>query len=717
MTTVGGHEKHRPGEGETALLTAGRNCRVIGQAKRVRLLVDGEAYFTAFVHAALQAEHELIVVGWDFHSRTRLTCEPVEPGVPTALGEFLNFLAKRRPALRIYVLVWDFPIVFGTEREFPIFYGIRWKPHRRIKLRYDDTHPTGASHHQKFVVVDGAIGFCGGIDLTFKRWDTCRHTADDAQRNSEGEPYPPFHDVMLMVEGDIAAHLRDTAAERWQRAGGRPFARFNPARTDLWPPAVPVDIESPDQEIPVGLSLTAPNDQNGIRDVEALYVDLILAARRLIYMENQYFTSKAIGDALADSLSAPSGPEVIVVVRKLSHGWLEAMTMETLRTALLRKLFDADRHKRLNVYFPHIDGLQEGTCIDVHSKLMIVDDDWLRVGSSNCANRSMGLDTECDLTVEARGRTDIQQFIRQSRLQLLAEHSGCSPQEVESATRNHSVAAALTTLYCAGRSLQRLEVPEVSTAAVAVAGIGDPEEPAFNSAGAGTATRNHGLERWQWLAGTLLTLAVLFALWRFTPLAAYTDPKQVVSWANELGSRGWVPWAVVMAFTPACLVLFPRSLITLFAVFAFGPWWGFGYAMTGILVAALVTYGVGMAMDHRTAKRLSGPRFARIVGVLKKHGLAAITALRLVPLAPFAVEGFVAGAFRLPLWSFMAGTAIGMLPGTLMATVFGDQITAALSRPRGMDYGILACGLILMAILTFAVKRWFSHAEAMHRAT
>lgn len=690
-----------------------RNCHAVSTAKRAAFLVDGDAYFDAFVRAALQAQHTLIIVGWDFHSRTRLTREPVEPGVPTELGAFLNYLAKRRPQLRIHLLIWDFPVVFGTDREFPLFFGLHWKPHRRIKVCHDDTHPPGGSHHQKFVVIDGVLAFCGGIDLTFKRWDTCKHIADDAHRTADGEPYPPFHDVMLMVEGEIASRVEEIARERWRLAGGHPDIKPGKATTSPWPCEITADIEQPD--IPTGVSLTLPpsDHSRGIREVEALYLDMVRAAKHLIYMENQYFTSQAVGDALAASLAAEEGPEIVVVLRKLSHGWLEALTMESLRTALLHRLFSADRHGRLSAYYPHIDGLKEGTCIDVHSKLMIVDDELLRVGSSNCANRSMGLDTECDLVIEARGNEAVREFIRRSRLRLLAEHSGCPVEDVAEATRHQPVALALATLACEGRLLCKLDVPEISDAALTIAGIGDPEQPIFRTTGS-PPQRADGR---RWLVGTILAFSALFALWQLTPLATYTDPGQVVSWVNDLGTRKWVPWAVVLAFTPASLVLFPRALITLFAVLAFGPWWGFGYAMTGILLAALVTYGMGMLMDLRTAKRLAGPRFARIIAVLKEHGLIAITALRLVPIAPFAAEGFVAGAFRLPILSFMAGTAIGMLPGTLTATVFGDQITAALSKPDGLNWGLLAGAIVLLAVLTVLVKRWFSHAEEGQRAT
>ncbi len=102
-------------------------------------------------------------------------------------------------------------------------------------------------------------------------------------------------------------------------------------------------------------------------------------------------------------LMEDNGPEIIAVLRLSTQGWLEAPTMGTLRTVLLKKLRDADRHGRFHAYFPHIPGLPEGQCCDLHSKLMIVDDEVVRIGSANFSNRSMGLDTECDAAIEANG--------------------------------------------------------------------------------------------------------------------------------------------------------------------------------------------------------------------------------------------------------------------------------------------------------------------------
>src|SRR5207237_10070621 len=107
-----------------------------------------------------------------------------------------------------------------------------------------------------------------------------------------------------------------------------------------------------------------------------------------------------------------------------------------------------------------------------------------------------------------------------------------------------------------------------------------------------------------------------------------------VEWAQDFGARPWSPLVVMALFTPACLVMFPRPLITLAAVMAFGPWLGFAYSLLGIVASSVVTYHIGRHMRRDTVRRLAGAKLDRMAEVLKKHGLLAMTLLRLVPIAP-----------------------------------------------------------------------------------
>jgi phospholipase D1/2 len=699
--------------GAGSLLQVGRNCCAVARAERAAFLVDAAAYFEAFARAAERAERSIIILAWDFDSRTALSFD--ETGTPRrTLGEFLNGLARRRRRLHVRALDWDYPMIFGHDREFPPVYGLSWKPHRRVDFHYDDTHPLGGSHHQKIVVIDDKMAFVGGLDLTTRRWDTPEHRPDDPRRVAFGNPYPPFHDLMIAVDGEAAGHLAEIARKRWRTATGETLAPVQVAG-DPWPPSFASDITN----VEVGIACTAPavNGEQGARDVAQLYLDLIARAKRYIFLENQYFTSQKIGEALAARLVEPDGPEIVLVMRLLSHGWLEEMTMHVLRTRLIRQLRAADRHGRFQIYYPHIGGLAPGTCVDVHSKAMVVDDEWLRIGSSNLSNRSMGLDTECDVVVEARGAPRVARAIRRFRDRLLAEHLGVREDDVASKIEQAgSMNAAIGALGSERRTLRPLEeVPEWSDAVVSAVSFADPERPVslerlVEQFSPDTEVRRTA-SRWKPVLAIVAAVAGLAAAWRFTPLATLVTADNVIAWAETFAGQWWAPLVIVLAYTPASVVMFPRPLITLAAVVAFGPWLGFGYAMGGILVAAVLTYAAGRLVSRDTVRRLSGRRLNRLTNALRKRGLLAMTALRLVPLAPFAVESLVAGAIHIRLWHFALGTFLGMLPGTLAATVFGDQLEIALRDPSQINYGLVAGILGALAIATYGVRRWFAKME------
>ncbi len=710
---------------ESSLFEVGRNCWRVEPATRAAFIIDADAYFRAFVAAARKAQRSVLIAGWDFHSRTRLLCKD-EKGDELELGAFLNDLARRRRGLHIHILTWDYPMIFGFDREWTPLYGLGWKPHHRVHFRYDNTHPVGGCHHQKIVVIDDQVAFNGGIDLTCRRWDTCDHAPDNALRVMKGAPYPPFHDLTVAVEGPTAAALGDLFRDRWRRATHhkldpptprhhlfRRKAHAKAAAASRWPDLLDVDVK----DVHVAIARTAPpaNDSPGVREVESLYLDMIAAAKHSIYIENQYFTAENVCDALAARLAEPDGPEVVLVLRELSHGWLEELTMQTLRTRLLERLRAADVHQRLFVCYPYISGLKEGCCIDVHSKLIIVDDDYVRIGSANLANRSMGLDTECDLVVHAGGRGDVRDAIRSLRARLLGEHLGFAPEQVHERIAAHrALMPAFAELQREDRTLKPLApLPMPSEAVLSVISVADPEKPValadlvkvFNSDEDSSAQPASG-PAWGKIAALALVVAGLTALWKFTPLAQLLDASQVTQWARRVGENWWAPLLTMAAYTPAAFTMFPRPLITLFAVVAFGPWLGFLYAMLGIELSAYVTFVAGRRLNRATVRRVAGARLNSILDVLRRRGLLAITALRLVPLAPFAVEGVVAGAVHVKLWHFMVGTAIGVLPGVLTSTVFVDQLQVWLENPSQANFGLIALVLVMLGVATWLVRRW-----------
>ena len=410
------------------VLDANRNCCPLVKANRFALLVDGSNYYEALAQSIAQAKHTVALVGWDLDSRAQLGPGGGPGQLMPPIRDFFPAVANANPDLNIFILTWDFPLLLATVRDPKLVWGRDPFNHPRIHLKFDDRHPPGASHHQKIVVIDDCLAFAGGMDIAGGRWDTPEHLAHDARRPGEDGPYPPYHDVMAMVDGEAARALSAIVRDRWSRATGTSIP--GPIQTGaFWPAGVKPDL----LDVSVGISRTdVDGDGKGAcREIEQLHLDLIEAARESIYIENQYLTSATIVNALCRRLEDAGGPEVVIVLPLKNSGWLEEHTIEVLRFRCIRQLRCADRFDRLRICYPVIPG-PEDTSIGLHSKIIVVDDRWFRVGSSNLTNRSMRLDTECDLTIEAASPEE-RRGIAGLRNRLLAEHLDMSVEAVAGA--------------------------------------------------------------------------------------------------------------------------------------------------------------------------------------------------------------------------------------------------------------------------------------------
>jgi phosphatidylserine/phosphatidylglycerophosphate/cardiolipin synthase-like enzyme len=230
--------------------------------------------------------------------------------------------------------------------------------------------------------------------------------------------YGPLHDSQMMVDGAAARAVSELARRRWRAATRQPLDRID-ATGDPWPPTVTPDF----RKVDVAISRTAPRwrGNDGIREGMACTKALLSAARRSIFVEQQYLTVMSFGRILAHALRKADGPEVVLIVNDRLEGSAERIYMGGNRDRLLSRLKRADRFGRLRVVHPVVPDIGGDCMVKVHAKLIIIDDHFLRVGSSNLNYRSTGLDTECDLTIEARCEQD-RRKIAEIRNRLLAEH-------------------------------------------------------------------------------------------------------------------------------------------------------------------------------------------------------------------------------------------------------------------------------------------------------
>lgn len=249
------------------ILRPGRTAWRLEHAGRAAVLIDAAAFFAAVRAACLEARRRIIIVGWDIDSRTKLVGDSaVHDGLPIDFRDFLAALVTRRPELRVDLLLWDYSLLYAHERELLPQLSLQWQTPPQVTLCLDASVPFGSSQHQKIVVVDDALAFSGGLDITIRRWDTSRHEADEPRRlDPAGEPYRPFHDVQMMVDGDAAGALALLARTRWCRAeGGAPA--IEPCG-DPWPDGVRPDFH----DVEVGIARTQPRyrDEPEIQEVRS----------------------------------------------------------------------------------------------------------------------------------------------------------------------------------------------------------------------------------------------------------------------------------------------------------------------------------------------------------------------------------------------------------------------------------------------------------------
>lgn len=699
---------------EFKVLKPGHNCWRIEHAKRVAFLIDGDAYFRALFEAIKEARHSVFILAWDFDSRVRLVRDDIkDDAMPCQLGAFLDAVVKRRKELNAYVLNWDWSMIYALERELLPLYKLEWKTHRKVHFQLDSECPTEGSQHQKVVVIDDKIAFVGGIDLGKHRWDTPAHRPDDKRRtDSDGNKYPPFHDVQMLVEGDAASVLGELFRERWHVATGQRLGNEAKQCTSTpWP--VHVDAAIKNVNIAIARTKPACEGSSEFREVEYLYLDMIAAAKRYIYIENQYFSSWKIADALSKRLRQPDGPEVVLIQPLMTGGWLEQNTMDVLRSRLLRQLREADQHDRLRVYYPDLEGLGD-VHISLHSKIMVVDDTLLRVGSSNLSNRSMGLDSECDLAIEAAGY-DQQSAVNTFRNRLLAEHLGVEPAKVEEQlSEKQSLIATIESLQGNSRTFKPLkdQVSEFAEEFLPDEKIVDPERPLKPEQLAELllpieephSTSDHMLS-------TAIILGILTALvgaWHWTPLGDWLNLEMLSQSAEWLRQSIYAPVIVIGVYLICGLAAIPVILLIIITVIIFGPWIGFAYALIGAELSVFLGYGAGRLLGRKAIRWFANDKINHLSRILARGNLKSIITVRMIPIASFTATNMIMGANHVHFRKLALGSLLGMIPGILAISLFADRLAGLVHAPNLLSFFLLVFVVIMVAMVAVGLKKWLS---------
>ncbi len=700
----------------------GRNCWQTPHAPRASLLVDGANYYAAVRSSMLKAERSIYIVGWDIDSRVRLAGEaPPDDGAPERLRDFLIHLTTERPELRVHVLLWDFSILYALEREPIPILNLNWSTPREIEVCLDDLVPLGGSHHQKIVTIDDKVAFCGGLDLAIQRWDTRGHIADDDRRVTPGgKAYKPFHDIQCVVDGEAARALCDLVAERWEKAACKTPMRES-GDGDPWPDNVEPDFV--DAHPAIARAVAPLNRSLGVFEVEAMYQDMIKAANKLLYFENQFFTADVVAEALVDALKAKPELEVVLVTSCNPHGFLEAHSMATGRQRFMARFDLAGVADRVRLVHPRVaNDTEDGQDVLVHSKVSFVDDALFRVGSSNLNNRSMGTDGECDLIFEALNDTERETILR-LRNDLLGEHLDMSADDVQRGIEScGSLCALIDDRQDQPRTLRVTDYMADAHEGIANAmeRVADPERPSDASQFIGDmlSARPAGSPiRGRWLLMMSVgIIALLITVWQVSPLSQFTEPQELERVLSELRDDPWAYLIVPLGFILGSSLVFPITAMIAATAFVFPPLSAFIIAFLGSMLGAFVNYAVGLMLGRTFLRQMMGKRLNRISRALARKGVLTVVTLRIVPVAPFTLINLVAGASHIKFSEFAIGTLIGLIPGILTMTLVGNRLFELLKDPTPLDLALAAGAIGLWIGVSVAAQRLVRRVSAWRRA-
>ncbi len=554
--------------------------------------------------------------------------------------------------------------------------------------------------------MDRSVAFLGGLDLTIRRWDTSAHRPDDPLRcDPAGDPYPPFHDMQCMADGEVASAMTELARHRWACNGLGPLGDV-PSH-DAWPAGVDPHV----RDVTVGLARTQIDGprQPRVDEVERLFAATIGSAERFIYIENQFISADMIASLLVRRLKEVPTLKAMIVTPKIHASWFESQAVQDGQTRFLAQFVAGGVMDRVRFYHPAVRAEGRETAVMVHSKVMIVDDRLLRIGSANLNNRSMGADAECDLLLEAQN-DEQRDFVGNWRRDLIAHFCGVRRNDIRA---HEGDLFAYLDRHAAKPGAEKIFRPikmdtSLRMMADLVQPIADPHAPLHLERAADRMWKTRVLVAAGAVVAALIALSLL---WSMTSLSDYASTPYLESLVGRFADAWYAPLVAIAAFIAGGLIAFPVLVLIAATSAALGPWLGFVSAMIGVLASALLTFGIGRMIGQARLQRLLGPRMARLQRRVASRGIIAVVIMRMVPVAPFSIVNVIAGATTLRLRDFLIGSGLGMAPGIITMAALGSQIADVAEDASWSNILLLILALLAWLAICFGaqfVATWLS---------
>ena len=209
--------------------------------------------------------------------------------------------------------------------------------------------------------------------------------------------------------------------------------------------------------------------------------------------------------------------------------------------------------------------------------------------------------------------------------------------------------------------------------------------------------------RWVLLGVYGLVLVGLMLAWQDPVWQARMSPEALSRHGAWLLAQPMGPLAVIGGYVLMVLMAVPVLALITVGTLVFGPWPGMAYSLLGMVAGATVAYGFGRYTGAQGMDRLAKGRLGLLDAHLKQRGLVTMALVRFMPVAPFMVVNLAAGALRVRLRDYVLGTFCGLLPGTVVFSLFLEQLKEAWRKPDAGTYAVAA----IWAVVTVLALWWF----------
>ncbi|MGQ8366971.1 VTT domain-containing protein [Glaciecola sp. 1036] len=706
-------------QNKNTIFNKGENCTTTTTARYAAPIVDCANYYRALHEAIANAKRSIFIVGWDIDSRIRLLRgdEEKESELPSVISDLIALKAQENPELDVHLLRWDSSLAFFGMRE--VWAKEVWdeKTPDNVKTILDSSIPMGGSQHQKIVIIDDELAFAGGMDVAMHRWDTREHKVEHPERDDGDGNYGPFHDVQVALSGKIVSELSKLVRWRWNRLvedEQRVTEAIVDVDEDSLPATWPKSVDPIFENIDCAVAQTIPfmDDQEPVQEVRKMLLGLIERAEKFVYIENQFANRGEIAEALNKRLKEKPKLKVLVFSSYEPKGTVECEAYWAGRIDFKNILENGIEKERILMAYSsstNADGLAGHK--RVHAKVTVIDDEYFVIGSSNLSNRSMSLDTECDIVFQAKTQAH-KDKVRWFRNDLISEHSGWSVDEVQEFIEADDTFEQLKQCkekysYClkeahdqdfTDQELQSIVTP-----------FGDPQEPIvpyISLPGGRKFYLPNPSKR------TLIYTAVAFVIALLVGGGYLLS--QHVDWMNQeylketLTSVRESPWAIFYVagiYVVAGLLFFPVTVLSLAVAMVFGAVWGVVYGMAGIICSTTLLFLIGKVMGDNGLRKLAGPKINKIDKKFAENGVFGVAVLRNIPVAPFSLVNLVAGISSIKLVSFLLGTFFGMLPMLIVKAVVGGSLADIFRDPNPKHIAFLVGGLVAWLGLAYGSQK------------